>query len=148
MAFEVMICHNSRPDCAFESVKISSDLDDSNPYFEVCYAYMWRHCDMICGENPFFTLAKNLVVLIQKAAKHKLNTLEITFLHNKCQLWPSLCESNWKKWTFFWWEQLWNLKCKCTFNCLTKRLKMEEQVSLGVIQHPTKFKLKILRGKN
>jgi len=25
---------------------------------------------------------------------------------------------------------------------------MEEQVSLGVIQHPTKFKLKILRGKN
>jgi len=109
MAFEVMIGHNSRPDCARESVKISSDSEDSNPYFEVCYAYMWRHCDMICGEHPFFTLPKNLVVLIQKAVKHKLNTLEITFLHNKCQLRPSLCEVNWNKWTFFWWEQLWKL---------------------------------------
>jgi len=33
--------------------------------------------------------------------EQKLITLEIKFLHKKCHLWPSLCESNWKKWTLF-----------------------------------------------
>jgi len=30
----------------------------------------------------------------------------------------------------------------------TKHLKIAEQLALGVLQHPTKFQMKILRGKN
>jgi len=44
----------------------------------------------------------------------------------------------------FSWGQLWTIEGYCP----TKRLKIAEQVSLGVLQHLTKFQVKILRGKN
>jgi len=62
--------------------------------------YVARTSDVILEENPFFTLPKNLVVFIQKAVDGKPNTLEIKFLHKKCQLPSSLFESNRKQWTF------------------------------------------------
>ena len=108
VAFEVIIGHNSRPDCARESVKTSSASEDSNASCEVCCAYLWRHCYMFREENSFFMLPKKLVVfIIRKAMEWKLNNLEIKFLHKKCQLWPWLCESNWKN------ELFWGVKrCK------------------------------------
>jgi len=39
VAFEVMIGHNSRPGCTRESVKTSSNSEDSNVSFEVCCTY-------------------------------------------------------------------------------------------------------------
>ena len=67
-----------------------------------------------------------------------------------------------KKLTHFWWEYLWTfgeyidhsisksrqLKGKFTLRIFRNHLKLAEQVSLGVLQHPTKFQVKILRRKN
>jgi len=84
VAFEVIIDQNSRPDRARESVKIPLDLEGGNAYFEVCFAYVWRHCDVILGQNTFFTLPRNSVVFIQKSLEQKLNTLETKFLYKIC----------------------------------------------------------------
>jgi len=50
VAFEVMIGHNSRKDCGRESVKTSSDSQDSNAFCEGCCAYWWR---LFWGEPGF-----------------------------------------------------------------------------------------------
>ena len=77
-----MIGHNSQPDCARESVKPSSHLEDSESIFcgmlRVRVTSLW--CDF--GETRFCTLSKNWVVFIPNAVEQKLNTLEINFLHN------------------------------------------------------------------
>jgi len=52
--FEVIVSHNSRTDRARKSVKTSSDLEDSNAFLR----YVARACDVIFGENLFFTLPK------------------------------------------------------------------------------------------
>jgi len=39
------------------------------------------------------------------------------------------------------------LKVKLSQSTHTKRLKIVEQIYLGGLQHPTKFQVKILRGK-
>jgi len=75
VAFEVLIGHNSRPDCARVSVDISSDSETSNAFFKACCACMWRDCDVFCGGNLVFYVVKNLVVFIRKAVEQKLNTL-------------------------------------------------------------------------
>jgi len=59
-------------------------------------------------------LPKNLVVSF-KELEQKLNRLEINF-YKKCQLSPSLCESNWKKWTFFAGDIFGRLKGKLTLH--------------------------------
>jgi len=41
VAFEVIMSHNSRPDCACQSVKTSSGSEDSNAYLEVYCACLW-----------------------------------------------------------------------------------------------------------
>jgi len=66
MAFEVVIGYNSQLDCARELAKTSFHLEESNASFEVYCAYLWRHCDVFCGENPFFTLPKKLWFLFKK----------------------------------------------------------------------------------
>jgi len=40
-----------------------------------------------------------------------------------------------------------HLKGKFTLHMSRKHLKIAEPVSLGVLQHPTKFQVKIFRGK-
>ena len=59
-----------------ESVKRSSNLEDSNVSFDVCCEYLWRHCDVMFGEN-LFSRCRKFVVFVQNAVKRKLNTLEI-----------------------------------------------------------------------
>ena len=149
-----MIGHNSRPDCARESVKISSVSDSSKASFEIRCTYVWRHF----GRKSVFHFAKNLVVLF-KELEQKLNRLEINF-YKKCQRSPSLCESNWKKWTIFGWDifgrlkgkltlhlsALGQLKGKFSFYCPTKHLKIAQQVSLGVLQHPNQFQENVFGG--
>jgi len=78
VAFEVMICYNARPYCARKLVKTSSNSEESNASFEVCWAYLQCHCDVLSWKNPFYTLPKNC---IQKAVVRKLNTLDMEFLH-------------------------------------------------------------------
>jgi len=46
MAFEDMIGHDTPPDCARESVKISSVSENSNASFEIRCKCVWRHCDV------------------------------------------------------------------------------------------------------
>ena len=47
--------YSSRPHCVSESLKTSSDWVDSNASFEVCCAYMWRHCDVFFWEKTRFS---------------------------------------------------------------------------------------------
>jgi len=51
MAFEVIIRHSKRTDCAGESVKTSSDAENSN----ACCTYSRCYCDLFLKKNPFFT---------------------------------------------------------------------------------------------
>jgi len=88
---------NVEKHCARESVKTLSVSEDSNASFEVCCMYilvmsLWR----AFWEKPGFHDAKKFVLCIQKAVEKKPNTLEIKFLHKKCELVPELCESDWK----------------------------------------------------
>jgi len=53
VTFKVIIGHNSRTECAKESVKTSSDAEDSNALFEVCCAYLRHHCDVFFGKIRF-----------------------------------------------------------------------------------------------
>jgi len=52
-------------------------------------------CDMFWGK-PVFHVAKKFRGFYSKRRGAKVYTLEIKFICTKCQLWPSLCKSNWK----------------------------------------------------
>jgi len=56
--FEVAIGHNLRTECASESFKTSSDLEDSNAFFEVVCAYLWRHCKVFGEKTRFWRCQK------------------------------------------------------------------------------------------
>ena len=43
------------PCWAREFLKTSADPYDSNVAFEIGLAHLWRLCDVVLGENPFFT---------------------------------------------------------------------------------------------
>jgi len=48
------------------------------------------------SSKPGFHVARKIEVFIKKSVERKLKNLEIKFLFRKCQLWPYLCECNWK----------------------------------------------------
>jgi len=142
------------------ALKTFSDLENSNAHSKVCCTYLWRHCDVFLWEKPVFHFAIKFVAFILKNVEQKRSMLEIKFLYKKCQSWPYLCENNWDNYTFFpvWWNcakpkmlglllpSLGLLRINCTHSTHTKYLKNAEQVFLGILQHPTTFQVKILRG--
>ena len=101
---------------------------------------------MIFGRNPVLYVVENLVVFVRKSVEQKLNTLKKSF-YRKMSVTTVTLQSHCKNELFLVGELLVNLKGKFTFDCPTKHLKIAEQVSLGVLQHPTKFQVKALRGK-
>jgi len=78
-------------------------------------------------------LSKNLLVFIQKAVENKLNTLETKLLHKNVSYkgnFEKAIEKN---------EVTLVGAPFHSFNCPTKHLKTEEQISLGVLQHRREF---------
>ena len=145
VAIEVMDGHNDWTDWARKSLKTSSDSEDSNVSFEVCYACFWRHCDMIVWENPFFTLPQNSVVFIQKTLQLKINTLEIKFPCKNCQLWPPFANVI-KNSKFLEGVLSENRNVIISFSCTRNIWNCRTGFS-SVLQHPTKFQAKIFTRK-
>jgi len=149
--FQVMIGHNLRLDCATESQWRHCRIWKTATYL---LTYVTSTCDVIvtcCSGKKRFHVGEKFVVFVQNAVERKLNTLEIKFLHVKCQSWPSLYEINWEKWTFLVGTSLyiWKVNLPSVFPSNVRQIRKfcKQQVSLGALQHPTSVQVKLKQTK-